>query len=314
MALKRRKTRGANQAKVLVVDPRGEDLEHTSRVLREGGLRVVSLSRLEASGPVYGVFAPDLVVLSVGASDLSALKIGQRLRHLSRGTLPILYLADSTDAALRRACLEKGRGFDALAKPADPPGAAREGERAARAQGVPLARPARRAQGADAPRPAHRGLQPPDDARGDRPGDPPRRALRGRLLGRRLRAQGLPAVPPTSSGASWPTACSSTPRWCSRRRCASRTWSRRSARSSSRSCSRARPAEQLSPLLERIAARFELARFQFDGKTVRTSIGLGQASFPDVVGTPARLLEAAALDVRRGQVISRLGTSTRLAL
>lgn len=40
-----RKTREAHPAKVLVVDPRVESLDRTSRELRASGFRVVALSR-----------------------------------------------------------------------------------------------------------------------------------------------------------------------------------------------------------------------------------------------------------------------------
>jgi diguanylate cyclase (GGDEF)-like protein len=74
------------------------------------------------------------------------------------------------------------------------------------------------------------------------------------------------------------------------------------------------PAEQLPPLLTRLATRFELARFQVDGRMVRTPVALGQVSFPDTVGTAPRLLEAALEDLGRVKLTRSKLSSSRLAL
>lgn len=313
MGLRRRYARGASQAKVLVVDPRGEDLEHSSRVLREAGLRVVSLSRLEASAPVFNVFQPDVVLLAVGAPEAPALKVGQRLRHLSRGTVPIFYLVESSDPALRRLCLEKGRGIDALVKPADPP------ELVAKVKALlSLKQAVTHAEHGDATvpvlhdavtgafnRPLLISAIAQEIRRAERYGgdfsivscglrghESFRRAFGAELADRLVvyvsmvlsqtvrEADVIARVGDDSFAVLLPGT----------------------------------PAEQLPPLIARLASRFELARFQVDGKTVRVPIALGHVSFPDTVGTAPRLLEAALEALGRAPVTRERHPAPRLAL
>jgi two-component system cell cycle response regulator len=60
-------------------------------------------------------------------------------------------------------------------------------------------------------------------------------------------------------------------------------------------------AEALPEVLSRLSARFELARFQVEGKVMRTSLLLGAVCFPDVVGTPTQLLSGAFQELRRAR-------------
>ena len=63
-------------------------------------------------------------------------------------------------------------------------------------------------------------------------------------------------------------------------------------------------------VFSRIEARFAQARFRLEGQLVRPSVQLGAVSFPDVLGTPAQLLEAAQLEGRRGREGRRTGSPT----
>lgn len=315
MGLTRKRARGAAQAKVLVVDARGEDLEHSSRVLRDGGLRVVSLSRLEASGPVFQVFQPDVVVLAVPpAHEAQAFKVGQRLRHLSRGTVPIFYLVDSTDPALRRGCLEKGRGMDALVKPADPPELLGKVNAA-----LELKEAVAHAQHGDGKVPVlHDAIT----------GAYNRRLLLATLSQEIRRAERY--------GGDFSLVTCRLDSYVNFRREFGDELADRLAIYAAMVLSQTvreadviarvsenefaillpgTPAEQVEQLVQRLAERFELARFQVGGRTVRTPVSLGQVSFPDTVGTAPRLLDAGLADLDRGRAVrSGVGGSSRLAL
>jgi diguanylate cyclase (GGDEF)-like protein len=53
------------------------------------------------------------------------------------------------------------------------------------------------------------------------------------------------------------------------------------------------PQEVLPGLRSRLAERFDRARFQVDGRIVRTAVSIGCAAFPDLQGNARRLLAAA---------------------
>ena len=75
------------------------------------------------------------------------------------------------------------------------------------------------------------------------------------------------------------------------------------------------PAESVLEVVSRVAARFDTARFQVEGKVVRTSLELGTVSFPDSVGTPTQLLSAAQQDMRRAREFRRMvGSTSRLSV
>lgn len=107
------------EIKVLVVDSNREDLERTTAALREDGIRVVAVSRLEVVPALYEVMRPDAAVVACLLPDVTGLSAARRLRQLSRGTLPLFYVLEAEDESAKRYLLEKGRGADVLLKPVD---------------------------------------------------------------------------------------------------------------------------------------------------------------------------------------------------
>ncbi|HEY1418481.1 MAG TPA: GGDEF domain-containing protein, partial [Myxococcaceae bacterium] len=63
------------------------------------------------------------------------------------------------------------------------------------------------------------------------------------------------------------------------------------------------PQEGLPWVRARLAERFERARFQVDGRMVRTAVSIGSAAFPDVRGNARRLLTAAFQGVPHPEMV-----------
>jgi diguanylate cyclase (GGDEF)-like protein len=105
--------------RVLVVDPREVDLDRTARGLEASGLKVVSLRRASVLIPVATAFRPHLLIIATRAPAFASLELARRFHQQTHGAVPILYLIDAPDPQLRRHCLIQGLGLDVLSRPLD---------------------------------------------------------------------------------------------------------------------------------------------------------------------------------------------------
>ncbi len=105
--------------RVLVVDPDRQNLERMVQPLREAGLQIFALSRLEVAPPLYEVVRPDAAVIACRLPDAAAISAARRLRQLSKGALPLLYVVDGPDQQARQYLLERAKGADVLVQPVD---------------------------------------------------------------------------------------------------------------------------------------------------------------------------------------------------
>ena len=301
------KKKGAAQARVLVVDPRDAELERTAAVLREHGFRVASLSRPEAALTLYDVFRPDAVVLGAQLCA-SALPLGRRLRQRSLGTLPIFYLLEEGSAEARRRCFLRGEAVSVSHSLGD----GSELSAQIRAQ-LSLKESVERATRNDLRSPT---LHDPLT------GVYNRRfwlALTAHEMRRCERYGGSFSV----------VACSVKGFGAFKKEFGRERADRLVVYTSMVLCQTSReadvvarvgdeefalllpgaPSDHVSSFLSRLAGRFELARFQMEGRTVRPQVALGSASFPDLVGTANQLLTAAFQDSRRSGGLSRASGS-----
>jgi diguanylate cyclase (GGDEF)-like protein len=301
---------------VLVVEPRAEDLERTRTLLGEAGFRVVPLTRFDAAMPLFEVIRPDAVLLAAQAPDYAAVQVARRLRQVSRGTVPVLYLVEPHDWDTQRYCLEKGQCVDLV------PRSASAAEVAVRlhAQLKLKAAVLRAAAGEE----AGTALALHDSVTGlyNRP-----------FL---LALIGLEVRRAERYGGTFSLVAAEVEGWGAFRKEYGRGMAERllvySAVVLGQTVREAdavarvgdsqfalllpgTPAEGVPEVLARVSARFETARFQVEGKVVRTSLGLGAVSFPDAVGTPAQLLGAALQELRRTREFRRTaGSMTRLSV
>ncbi len=104
------------QLTVLVVEPRAEDLERTRVALATAGFRVVPVTRFDAAAPLFEAIHPDAVVLAAQGPDFVAVAVARRLRQMSRGTVPLMYLVDSADGEAHHFCMTKGMGVDVASR------------------------------------------------------------------------------------------------------------------------------------------------------------------------------------------------------
>ncbi len=310
MVVKRRQGGKAGpQPTVLLVEPRAEELERRRSELGEAGFRVVPLTRFEAVVPLYEVIRPDAVVLAAQPPDFAAILVVRRLRQVGRGAVPLLYLVDAEDPEAWRYCLEKGQCVDMV------PRSASGAELALKLHAQLRLRDAvmRAAEGADTGaalvlhdpltglynKPFLLALMGMEARRAERYGGgfsvvacTPQslRAVRkqyGRGMAERLLVYTAVVLGQTVRESDVV------------------------ARVSGEEFALVLPgatAEALPGVLERLVARFELARFQVEGKVLRTSLMLGAVSFPDVVGAPAQLLNGAIQEMRRSREARRLET------
>ncbi len=309
MALKRRQGgKAGGQPTVLLVEPRAEDLERTRAQLAEAGFRVVPLTRFDAAAPLFEVIRPDAVVLAAHPPDFAAVATVRRLRQLSRGTVPLFYLVDSHDPEAWRHCVEKGQCVDVVPRT----GSGEELGLKLHAQLRLRDSVLRAAEGADTGtalvlhdpltglynKPFLLALIGMEARRAERYGgvfsvaacSPPNlrpfRKQYGKAMAERLLVYTAVVLGQTLRESDVV------------------------ARVSDEEFAMLLPgtaAEELPSVLRRIAARFELARFQVDGKALRTSLCLGAVSFPDVVGAPTQLLSGAIQELRRARGASAGG-------
>jgi two-component system cell cycle response regulator len=308
LALRRKHAGKAGlQPTVLLVEPKAEDLERTRAQLGEAGFRVVPLTRFDAAVPLFEVIRPDAVVLAAQAPDFAAVTVVRRLRQVGRGAVPLLYLVDPNDPEAWHYCLDKGLCVDMV------PRTASGAELALKLHSVLRLRDAvmRAAEGADSGTAlvlhdpltglynrsfllAMIGLEA---RRSERYGGPfsvvacaPQgfRAFRkqhGRAMADRLLVYTAVVLGQTVRESDVV------------------------ARVSEEEFALLLPGmedEALSAMLARISARFELARFQVEGKPLKTTLQLGAVSFPDMVGAPTQLLSGAIQEMRRSREVRRL--------
>jgi len=299
--LKRKRAgKAAQQPTVLLVEPRGEDLERTRTLLGEAGFRVVPLTRFDAVVPLFEVVRPDAVVLAAQAPDYSAIVTARRLRQMSRGTVPLLYLVEPHDGDAYRFCLEKGQGVDMVPRTGD----AAELALKLYAQ-VRLKESVLRAAEADeggSPLSLH---------------DPLTGLYNKSFL---LALIGLEARRTERYGGSFSVVASSINGFRAFRKEYGKGLAERllvycgvvlgQAVREADVVARVgeeefalllpgTPSESLPEVLARIVTRFEQARFQVEGKVLRLAVSLGAVSFPDTVGAPTQLLGGALQELRR---------------
>ncbi|WP_370458851.1 diguanylate cyclase [Aggregicoccus sp. 17bor-14] len=301
---------------MLLVEPRAESLEATRVVLMDAGFRVVPLSRYEAAVPLFQVLRPDAVVLAAQGPDYSALGVARRIRQLSHGCVPLLYLVDASDPEARRFCTERGQCVDLAPR----------GYAGYDGGELPLKlyaqlRLRESVQRATRSEDAHTTLHDPLTGAFTRPfllaliGQEVRRAERfggtfslvaacvdgmgpfrktyGRGVAERLLVYAAVVLGQTVREADVVA---------------------RVDEEAFALFLPGTPQESVAELTGRVHARFEQARFQVEGKVVRTDVSLGSVSFPDTVGSPGQLLTAALADLRRGREARRTASGPRLSI
>lgn len=317
MGVRRKRVGKAGQPPtVLVVEPRAEDLERTRALLGEAGFRVVPLTRFDAAMPLFEVIRPDAVLLAAQPPDYAAVQVARRLRQLSRGTVPVLYYVDSNDLEAYRYCLEKGQCVDVVPRSASGAELALKLHAQLKLKAAVLRAAAGEESGTAL------ALHDPVTGLYNKPfllaliGQEVRRAERyggsfslvvaeaegwngfrkeyGRGMAERLLVYTAVVLGQTVREADAVA---------------------RLADSQFAMLLPGTPAEGVPEVLARVSARFETARFQVEGKVVRTSLELGAVSFPDAVGTPTQLLGAALQELRRTREFRRtVGGPTRLSV
>lgn len=283
--------------RILLVDESDAQRNAATEALRATGLHVVALGRAQAAVPLWPIFRPNLLMLATHAPAFSSVAVARRLHTQTRGAVPFLYLLDAPDRELRLHVLERGHGIEAVSKPLD------LRELVARVRALLRFREAMRY----AARPEQDGEQLRDPLTGTWN----RQALLAFLHQESLRCErhggGFGLLGVHLEGL----------------RQFRRTWGRPMAErliryTSSVLLQGSRDADVVArvavdrfavllPSTEmegmpwvraRTAERFERARFQVDGRFVRLPVSLGLAAFPDVKGSPARLLTAAFRSTR----------------
>jgi hypothetical protein len=252
------------------------------------------------------LFRPHVVLMTTHAPGFSSVAIARRLQRLSKDAVPFVYLLDAPDPELRLHVLERGHGVETLCKPLD------LRELVARVRGC-----SGFGKGCGAPRAGRR--------RDYRPPGPAHRDLDA-AVDDRVRPTGIAAAASVTAAASesWASSCRAfrhlrrtfgrgwRTAWCSTRaRCCSspavrRTRWRRVAENRFAVLLPSTPQEGLPLLRSRLADRFERARFQVDGRVVRTAVSIGCAAFPDVQGNARRLLAAAFSAVPQPDLVPTL--------
>ncbi len=300
MTLRRRHKKSDQPLTVLVVEPRAGDLERTRVVLGEAGFRVVPVTRFDAAAPLLEAIQPDAVVLAAQAPDYAAVSVARRLRQLSRGAIPLLYLVDPADRETYRFCLEKGLCVDIVPRS----GSGEELVLRLRAQ-LRLKASVRRSMVPEqegSPAALHDPLTglynraflleliALEIRRGERFGGgfslvtgslEDFRAVRkesGRVVAERLLVYSAVVFGQTVREADVVA---------------------RVGEDEFAVLLPGTPAENVPDVMARVSERFALARLQVDGRVLRPSLALGAVSYPDLVGSPVQFLGAAQQALRR---------------
>jgi two-component system cell cycle response regulator len=300
--LSRKQKRAEPPATVLLVEPRAADLERTRAQLSEADFRVVPVTRFDAAVPLFEAIHPEAVVLAAQSPDFVALAVARRLRQLSRGTTPMLYLVDAHDTEAREHCLDKGLGVDTVLR-GDP---GRELATRLHAQ-LQLKTAVRRA------------LQPEDASSCE--------ALRDPLTGLHNRAFLLELIALETRrmerfGGCFSLVVGALEDYRALRKESGRTLADRLLVYSSVVLGQTvreadlvarvgeeefavllpgAPTQSVPEVLARLGERFALARLQVEGRVLRPMMSLGAVSYPDQVGSPAQLLGAALQALRKAR-------------
>jgi diguanylate cyclase (GGDEF)-like protein len=289
-------------SRVLVVDPREADLDRTVRGLEASGLKVLALRRPAVLVPVATAFRPHALVVATRAPEFTSLTLARQFHRQSHGAVPILYLIDAPDPQLRRYCLIKGLGVDVLSRPLDE---------------VELLAKVTNWLGHDAQ--VERAGRNAFELRGPSLRDPLTGAFNRRWMLSLLAQE-------TRRGERYGGSFSVLAARASGFRELKRLHGREQAdrllvHLSALLCQTVReadavarvgdeefsvflpatPQEALRALRVRLARQFEHARVELNGRWIRPKVELGAVSFPDVVGTPTRLLSAAFEDLKRSR-------------
>jgi len=279
--------------RVLVVDESEASRTQVVEALREAGLQVVALGSAEAALPLWTLFRPQVVLMTTHAPGFSSVAVARRLQKLSKDAVPFVYLLDAPDPELRLHVLERGHGVDALCKPLE------TRELVARVRGLLRFREAVR-----------RTARPADDEVAglrDRLTETwTRRAMTAFVQQELLRCE--------RHGGGFAVLGIELQGFRHLRRNFGRGMADRLVLYASavllQSCREAdavarvaddrfavllpsTPHEGLPWLRARLTDRFERARFQVDGRVVRTAVSIGCAAFPDVQGNARGLIAAA---------------------
>ena len=279
--------------KVMVVDESEAARTQVGEALRAAGFQTIGLGNAEAAVPLWSLFRPQVILMAVHAPGFAAIAVARRLQAESKGAVPFVYLLDAPDPELRVHVLERGYGVDALSKPLE----ARE--LVARVRGLLRFREGVR--------------------RTARPADDETAGLRDRLTGTWTRRAMTAFVRQEllrceRHGGGFGVVGIELQGFRQLRRTFGRSMAHRLVlyastvllQSSREADVVARMAEDRFAVLlpstpeeglpwvrSRLAERFDRARFQVDGRIVRTAVSLGCAAFPDVQGNARQLLAAA---------------------
>jgi two-component system cell cycle response regulator len=284
--------------RILLVDESDAQRSAVTDALRAVGFQVIALGRAQAALPLWPIFRPQLVVLATHAPAFSSVAVARRLQSHTRGAVPFLYLLDAPDPELRLHVLERGHGIDAVSKPLD------LRDLVARVRALLRFRAAMR-----------QAAGPEEDEEQLR--DPLTRTWSRRALLAFLHQESLRCE---RHGGGFGLLGIQLEGLRQFRRASGRALADRLVRyASSVLLQEARdadvvarvatdrfvvllpstPAEGLPWVRARTAERFERARFQVDGRFVRLPVSLGLAAFPDIHGSPGRLLTAVFRSIRR---------------
>lgn len=293
------KRKSVREGRVLLVVPNSEELARVATGLRSAGWRVAALSRFEAAPPIYSSTAPDLAVLVEADNTSVPARVVQRLATLSRGTLPIWVACERPDPYLGYDKPNRASAVGVVPTPVD------VGHLSARLRSQMKWRLA-----------IQRATQGSADFLAGRLKDPLTgacsRALFVEAIAQEIhRAErfgvGFSVLICTLNGF---------------RRFKTRFGAPRAERflvyttvvlgQTLRECDlvarirenefsvllAATQTEGLAEVRSRLLARFDAAKFQLEGDWISPSVSLGGCCFPDVLGPPEALLEAAYRDSR----------------
>jgi diguanylate cyclase (GGDEF)-like protein len=279
--------------RVMVVEEAEAARTQVVEALREAGFQVTALASAEATLPLWTLFRPHVVLMAAHAPGFASVAIARRLQRLSSGAVPFVYLLDAPDPELRLHVLEQGHGVDALSKPLD------LRELVARVRGLLRFREGVR--------------------RTARPADDELAGLRDRLTGT-WRRRAMTAFMQQEllrcerHGGGFGVLGIELQGFRHLRRTFGRAMADRLVLYASTVLLQASreadvvarvaddrfavllpstPQEGLPWVRSRLADRFERARFQVDGRIVRTAVSIGCVAFPDLQGNARRLLAAA---------------------
>lgn len=289
--------------RVMVVDESEAARTQVGEALRAAGLHVVALGNAEAALPLWTLFRPQIILMATHAPGFASVAVARRLQLQSKGALPFIYLLDAPDPELRLHVLERGHGVDALSKPLE------LRELVARVRGLLRFREGVR-------RNARLAADETTGLRDRLTGTWTRRAMTAFVQQELLRCE--------RHGGGFGVLGIELQGFRQLRRTFGRSMGDRLVLYASTVLLQAsREAdvvarmgedrfavllpstshEGLSWVRSRLAERFDRARFQVEGRVLRTAVGLGCAAFPDMQGSARRLLAAAFQGVLRPDAV-----------